>query len=586
VSDERDQVRARTDIVALVQRRVPLKKSGRTWKGLCPFHDDKNPSMQVNPEMGWFHCFACGAKGDVFDWVMRTEHVEFPEALRILAAEAGVELKRHKGPRGPFEAWEAAMSASLAFFRQELERCREAQEYLERRGLDRETVDSWEIGYAPDINGALATHLQKQRFSLAECEKLFLVRRDPAGGYYDQFRGRLMFPIRDERGKLVAFGGRLLGEGQPKYINSSDTPLYSKGRVLYGMHRAREALAGGADAILVEGYLDVIACHGAGVKTALASLGTALADDHARLLKRWCGRVVVLYDQDAAGIKAADRACEVLESAGVLARVAVLPEGDDPDSALKKHGASVVQRAVEESMGALAFRLRTLEGRLDLSDEAFWREASELLAAAKDRLALESEVDRLVGRYPFTRDRAAARAAIQGLVREAKRKRAKPDKAVVATPAAAQRFAVPTLEATVVRGLTRPDLAHSAWEACGDASLFASAQGKALAVAVRQAFPAGPPALGRLDWIPGLEDETLRAFLVRSQDSVDLAPSRELAPLDRQVFDDALAALRRRHEEDERRSLAQAALIDDSKLAELSAALRRRKGGTEQEPRS
>lgn len=580
MSDERELIRARTDIVALVQRRVPLKRAGKTWKGLCPFHDDKNPSMQVSPEMGWFHCFACGAKGDVFDWVMRTEHVEFPEALRILAAEAGVVLARQRGPKGPSEVWDAAMSAALAFFRQEIGRNGEAREYLARRGIDETTAEQWELGYAPDVNGALATYLQKQGCSLVESEKLFLVRRDPAGGYYDQFRGRLIFPIRDERGKLVAFGGRLLGEGQPKYINSSDTPLYSKAKVLYGMHKARGELAGGADAVLVEGYLDVIACHRAGVTTALASLGTALADDHARLLKRWCKRVVVLYDQDPAGIKASERACDVIEGAGLLARVAVLPGGDDPDSALTKHGPAAVRRAVEEAMGSLAFRLRTLESRLGYAEEEFWREAAGILAGAKDRLALETEADRLVGRYPFTTDRIAARAAIQGLVRDAKKKTIQPKQAPVAAAVTAQRFAIPAQEAAVIRALLDSELAQAAWEACGESGLLTSPTGRSLAEAVRAAFPEGPPPSGRLDWVSGLEDP-LRSFLLVGRRTVDLAPSRLASPLDSKVFGDALAALRKRREETLRRDLAKAAVIDDSKLAELAAELKRRKGETE-----
>ena len=580
MSDERELVRARTDLVALVQRRVPLKRVGKTWKGLCPFHDDKNPSMQVSPEMGWFHCFACGAKGDVFDWVMRSEHVEFHEALKILAAEAGVELARQRGPKGPSEAWEAAMSAALGFFRQEVARSREAREYLVKRGIDETTAEQWELGYAPDVNGALATYLQKQGCSLVESEKLFLVRRDPAGGYYDQFRGRLIFPIRDERGKLVAFGGRLLGDGQPKYINSSDTPLYSKGKVLYGMHKARGELAGGADAVLVEGYLDVIACHRAGVTTALASLGTALAEDHARLLKRWCKRVVVLYDQDPAGIKAAERACEVIEGAGLLARVAVLPAGDDPDSALTKHRPAVVKRAVGEAMGPLAFRLRTLESRLGYAEEEFWREAAEILAGTKDRLALETEADRLVGRYPFTIDRVAARAAIQGLVRDAKKKAKQSKQAPMAATIDVQRFSIPAQEAAVVRALMDPELARAAWEACGEAGLLSSPTGRALAEAVRAAFPEGPPPPGRLDWVPGLQDP-LRSFLLVGRRTVDLAPSRVASPLDPEVFQDALASLRKRREEASRRDLARAAIIDDSKLAELAAELKRRKGETE-----
>ncbi|RYG41951.1 DNA primase, partial [bacterium] len=322
VDDPRDEIRRRVDIVDLVGREVPLKKRGKNWLGLCPFHADKNPSFNVSPETGRYKCFACGAGGDVFTWVMERRNVDFPEALQLLAREANVILPERTGPREPKVDHNSAMETALAYFREQFERSPLAREYVAGRGMDEATIKTWEMGYAPNVGEALAMYLKRAGISLAVAKEAFLVDEDAGGGYFDKFRGRLMFPIRDERGQLVAFGGRLLTTGHPKYINSGDTPIYRKSRVLYGLNRAREPLGKSRRAVLCEGYLDVIACHRAGVETAVASLGTALAEDQAKLLKRWSDEVVILYDSDDAGRKAALRATDVLVAAGLRVRVA------------------------------------------------------------------------------------------------------------------------------------------------------------------------------------------------------------------------------------------------------------------------
>ena len=256
MADERDLVRSRTDIVDLIGQRVRLKKSGRNWTGLCPFHEDRNPSFSVSPEIGRYKCWSCGASGDVFTWVMNTQGVEFRDALEILAKAAGVELTRGpKQDKSKRQAMADAMAVAQAFFRAQLNESRTALEYCERRSLTEEVRDEWEIGFAPDIGEALAAELKRRGFRLADCVELFLVDGNEQNGYGDRFRGRLIFPIRDDQGNLVAFGGRVIGEGIPKYINSSDTPLFSKGKTLYGMYRAKEAVRKLRQAVLVEGYL-------------------------------------------------------------------------------------------------------------------------------------------------------------------------------------------------------------------------------------------------------------------------------------------------------------------------------------------
>lgn len=278
MTDEREEVRSRTDIVDLVSQRVVLKRVGKHYSGLCPFHDDKHPSFSVDAQSGRYRCWSCNESGDVFTWVMKTENLDFTEALKFLALRAGIALSgQTKGlPKGERELLDQAMGQALSYFQEQLHTNSAAADYCQRRDLSPEVLAAWNIGFAPDSNQGLAVRLKRLGLPLSICRDLFLVEQDASGGYYDRFRNRLMFPIFDERSRLVAFGGRLLGAGQPKYINSSDTPLYRKGKVLYGLAAARETLIRTRQAVLVEGYLDVIACHRSGITAAVASLGTAL----------------------------------------------------------------------------------------------------------------------------------------------------------------------------------------------------------------------------------------------------------------------------------------------------------------------
>ena len=355
MNDERDEIRRRLDIVELVSQRVRLKRSGKNYLGLCPFHDDKTPSFNVSPTTGRYKCFACGESGDVFTWVMKTQALEFREALKVLADQAGVVLsKSFEGPRidkSEREAQLAIMQSALIFFRNELRRNTAALAYLDGRSIDQAVQEDWEIGYAPDVGEALAINLQKEGKHLATAEQLFLTQKDRSGGFSDKFRGRVMFPIRDERGDIVGFGGRILGDGHPKYINSSETPLYNKSRVLYGIHRAKDPMMKSRHAVLVEGYLDVIACHRAGVTEAVASCGTALAEGQVKLLKRFADKVTILYDGDSAGqkaaIRAANRALPMLAPGRSLAFV-TLPAGVDPDDFVRAKGPAAFAALLEK----------------------------------------------------------------------------------------------------------------------------------------------------------------------------------------------------------------------------------------------
>ncbi|MEJ5169695.1 MAG: DNA primase [Fimbriimonadales bacterium] len=577
MSDEVNEVRSRIDLAALVGQRVALKRVGKNWKGLCPFHEDRNPSFYVSPSIGRYRCFACGASGDAFTWVMQTQNVDFPEALEILAGIAGVSLQRQKRPeeRSERQRQSLAMAAALAFFREELQRSPQARAYCERRGLDEETLRRWEIGYAPDVGSALAVRLQREGFSLAECAPLFLVDRDASGGFFDKFRGRLMFAIRNDRNELVAFGGRLLGDGHPKYINSGDTPLFRKSRVLYGFHHARPAIQESRRAVLVEGYLDVIACHRAGVREAVASLGTALTDEHCALLKRWCDEVVVLYDADEAGQKAADRAYEVLRAAGLKARFALMPAGEDPDTLLRTKGPAAVEQAVREALPPVEYRIRRLTARRTPTDEAFWEEAFGILASADNELEVERQIAFLAGIYPGLRDPAAAQRAIRSQLQRlgrAQRRRGDPPPKTVA-PSGPKMTAS---ERTVFLALLEPGLRAAALEALRDADLMETEAGATLARALAASFQSGPPEGNPAAWMALVEpEEQRRAFadlVLEHQTKAAAGQIPETIPED--FFLDALRRLNLARQKRQIQQLKSQEL-DDEKLRELAERLKR-----------
>jgi DNA primase len=343
--DKLEEVRTRADIVEVIGAHVRLKRAGRNFVGLCPFHNEKTPSFSVNAERGFFHCFGCGAGGTVFNFVMRTEGLSFPEAIESLARRYGVMLPERGAEAGPGAGErDAALRANQIaadFFAHVLWKTPDgaaAREYLSVRGVAAETARTFMLGFAPERPANLARALEK-RGLLAAAVRLGLVKQDNAAGTRDMFRGRLMFPIRDGQGRVLAFGGRVLDQRLPKYINSPESPLYSKSRNVYGLYEARAAIASTDRAIVVEGYLDAIAVWQAGFKETVASLGTALTVDQLRLLGRLTRNVLACFDGDAAGRKASLRALEIFLAAGLLGRGIFIPPGFDPDTFIKERGA-------------------------------------------------------------------------------------------------------------------------------------------------------------------------------------------------------------------------------------------------------
>ena len=381
-----DEIRSRLDIVELVGQFVNLKRAGQHWKGLCPFHAEKTPSFTVNPKRGIFHCFGCNAGGDAFGFLMRHDRLGFPEAVRALAERAGVPLPTTREPEadGTFETLRRIMALASEFYSRSLWQPEgaKAREYLDTRGVDPEVAKRFGLGYAPEGWNVLLTAMASHSIAPDQLAQAGLVLpRQTGSGFYDRFRGRLLFPIRDSQGRVIAFGGRALAGEEPKYLNSPETPLYVKGQTLYGLDVARAGMREKNRAIIVEGYLDCLMAHQHGFGETVAALGTAFTPAQLALLRRHAEEVVALFDADAAGQKASTRLEEMLtdtmdlqnlgwsvartgdfERPGYFAiKVALLPEGHDPDSLLRAEGAAALSARIESARPLLSFVLeRTL----------------------------------------------------------------------------------------------------------------------------------------------------------------------------------------------------------------------------------
>jgi DNA primase len=358
-----DQVRGAANIVEIVGQYTALRQRGKKYVGLCPFHAEKSPSFTVDSEKGLYHCFGCGVGGDVFTLVMEKENLSFPEAVAHLAERYHIPLpeKRRISPQALQleDQLQKIMESALAFFRKNLRTTTEgkkALEYLLQRGLSEEVIEEFNLGYAPNSWDGLSGYFKAKGVAASLLEKagLVLPGRKP-GEFYDRFRGRAIFPIRTLTGKTVAFGGRALFNQEPKYLNSPDTPLYSKGHLLYGLNVTKEAIRETGEFILVEGYTDFLALYQAGRKNVVASLGTALTPFQIGLAMRFAPKVVINYDGDAAGQTAAFRAVPLFFEKGVETRVLILPENLDPDSFLKKKGASAYEELFPGAVPGLKY---------------------------------------------------------------------------------------------------------------------------------------------------------------------------------------------------------------------------------------
>lgn len=392
-----DELTARCDIVDIVSRYVQLKRSGANYFGLCPFHNEKSGSFSVSPDKQIFYCFGCHAGGGVISFIMRAEGLEFPDAVAFLAKQINLPIPEDR--RDPYagrrrERLLNLMRDAARFYYAELWKPENAkvQQYFAKRGLRRKTMNNFGLGFAPDSFFATMDAMQTKGYTKEELLDCGLVARSEKGNLYDKFRNRVMFPIIDQRGNVIAFGGRVMDDSKPKYLNSPETTIFHKGRNLFALNLARKTKSDYF--ILAEGYMDVIALHQAGFDSAVASLGTALTDEQARMIARHTKNIVISYDADGAGQAASQRAIDILKKADLSVKVLKMPGAKDPDEFIREKGPDAFRRLIEHSENHNAYRLEAIAAKFDLEEDEqrveFLREAARMLAAIDG--AVEREV--------------------------------------------------------------------------------------------------------------------------------------------------------------------------------------------------
>lgn len=413
-----DEVRARADIVDIISEIVPLKKAGREYKANCPFHEERTPSFCVVPDKGFFKCFGCGKSGDVFGFVMERQGMDFVDAVKYVAARSGVEVREVRRGReedDPNRPLYELNAFARSWFSERLadgEGGAKARKYLDGRGIGAAAVERFGLGFAPDEWRAFREAAGRHGFDDDAMLQLGLLRQsDRSKEPYDGFRSRIMFPIESLGGKVVGFGGRILegaGNDGPKYINSPETPIYQKGQTLYGLSWAKNHIRKEAVAIVVEGYLDVVSLAASGFENVVAPLGTAVTPDQAQLLSRYCTRVLLLFDSDAAGLRATFKAGDILLSAGLHPAVVSMPEGEDPDTLVRSAGPDALKSLLDDAVDVLDRKLQILDQRDHFSSIERTRAAVDrllpTLRAARDPALRDIYVSKVADRTGVRRE--------------------------------------------------------------------------------------------------------------------------------------------------------------------------------------
>jgi DNA primase len=420
-------VRERANIVDLIARYTSVRKAGKNFLAVCPFHPDKNPSLTISPEKNLFHCFGCGEGGDLFKFLMQIEKISFPEAVERIASELGIKLSQPERGPSPFDAYRELNEKVCRHFQKNLKSAagRRALDYLKQRGFTPETIEKFRLGYAlGQWDDLLRAFPLKEKELL---QTLGLLVRGRENSVYDRFRDRLIFPIFSSQGEVIGFAGRALdGSQEPKYLNISNTPLFEKSQVLYGLHLARASAGERQALVLVEGYTDVIAAHQAGIPNVVASMGTALTTEQAQMLKRFAPLAVLAYDRDAAGQAATLRGMRNLRNEGLEVQVAVLPPGEDPDSLIRTKGAAVLEKLLSEAVPFHRFYLETLLGEHDLRtlsvQESVLREASAFIQGITSVPLRYEMIRELSGRLRLPEEEIARAVQSAGSSRAAPRR--------------------------------------------------------------------------------------------------------------------------------------------------------------------
>jgi len=550
-----ETIRQRIDIVELVSRYVKLKKVGSNYTGLCPFHAEKAPSFTVSPRKGFFHCFGCKASGDVFSFLMKIEGKDFPEVLQELADRAGVELpqRRPADIRGREEGrrqLEINQVAADYYHRQLLDPGvgRRARDYLKQRGLGEDFVRRFVLGYAPGGWQGLCDHLQHEKASLEDAAALGLLGKG-SRGFYDIFRDRLIFPIVGLDGKVRGFGARILDskEEGPKYINSRQSRVFDKSEILYGLQPARAAIQSGGEAVLVEGYFDVLTPAAAGVEKVIATCGTALTENHARILRRFCEKVITVFDADEAGLAASYRSARIMLEQDLSPYMVTLPAGEDPDSFVRGEGGDAFSRLIAGARPTIEVLAETAFREAGDDVEARTRALKKLLpllSACRDRLRLGNYTHMLADRFSVGED-YIRQAVQQSRRREGDRHTGGPAGAARSSAPAAAR---PDEETLAVLLHLFPHLAGRAAEA-GVVEYMAAEPLRRL---VRQMIDAGPGGADR-SWFDGIEEQELKNRLIGMSMIDDAYPEDKAEYLLRECAN----KIRRRHLKNEQRRLTE-----------------------------
>jgi DNA primase len=499
-----ERIKAESDIVSVVSGFVTLKKVGKDYKGLCPFHQEKTPSFYVIPAKGFYHCFGCGVGGNAVNFIMAHERLDYPEALRYLAEKAGITIPEiPKGNKSDIDALYEALALAGAYFSKSLSDGSglSALNYLHSRGITDETSRTFGIGYAPPGWDGLIKHEASKGIGSAILERVGLVAKKES--FYDRFRNRLMVPIKTVSGRIVGFGGRVMpGDDGPKYINSPETEIYKKGKLLFGLDISKDHIREENQAIVVEGYFDLIALHQYGIKNVVAVSGTGFTPEQAQLLSRFCEQIVLLYDSDSAGIKAAFRACGVLYNSGVEPRLVRLAKGHDPDSFVREHGKDALLAQIADACDVIDFIRGGLSGKF--SDQPLPRQEriikalSETVSLIQDSLRRNLLINKITEKFDL---------AAGTLESQIPKLPAATEREIVSKPIGREK---PEREFLALL-ISRPDLL-SECEGMVDASLFINQNNAQIFEMIRSLYQLGEP-ISLADLFDRLEDEGLRRLL-------------------------------------------------------------------------